>query len=103
MEKDCKQPLQVTKTCIKSLMSSNLSKIQPLTVELGALENYPIDLYYESDVSMLACLFLIESSSKILVLKIVYNLERGLMLGTFRLLTLESLGSENIIALLLEN
>ena len=50
-------------------------------------EKYPIDLRCESDVSMLAC-------SKLLVLKQAYKIERGLILGTFRLLILELLGRE---------
>ena len=36
--------LQVTRTCIKSQMSSNFSQIRPLTMELAALEylkNFP--------------------------------------------------------------
>ena len=56
----------------KVQLSSNLGQIQPLTVELGALEcleKHPIDLSCKIDVSMSACLCFIESSSELLVLK----------------------------------
>ena len=58
---------QVTRTCIKSRTSSNFGQIEPLSTELAALERlkFPVDLYWENAVSMLARSCLIESSSKL--------------------------------------
>ena len=50
--------LQVTRTCIKSRMSSNFSHIGPLTYGVScpwASKKLPIDLQWENGVSMLAC------------------------------------------------
>ena len=78
-----------------------MGEIRPLTAELAALEclkNIP------SDVSMLACSILIESSSKLLVPETrTCKSLKGFDLSTFRLLTLELLGPEKAIAFLLAN
>ena len=61
--------LQVTRTFINSLTSSNFGQIGPLTTELAALERlkYFHKTLWGNAVSMLARSFLIESSSKLLV------------------------------------
>ena len=46
--------LQVTRTCIKSWMSSNFGQIRPLITESAKSKNFPIDLLWENGVSMLA-------------------------------------------------
>ena len=89
--------LQVTRTCIKSWMSSNFSQIGPLTMELAALErlkSFPIDLYWENGVSMLACSFLIQSSSKLLVTRTGIKARLSLILSRIRPLILELLALE---------
>ena len=85
--------LQVTRTCIKSRMSSNFGQIGPLTTELAALEslkNFP----YTYNGKMLARSFLIESSSKLLVTRTGIKARTSLISGRIRLLTLELLALE---------
>ena len=75
-------------------MSSNFGQIGPLTTKLAALEclkKFPIDLYWENGVSMLAYSFLIESSSKLLVTRTGIKARTSLISGLIRLLTLELL------------
>ena len=88
--------LQVAKTCIKSRTSSNFGQIGPLTMELAALERLknPIDLQSENGVLMLACSFLIESSSKLLVTRTGIKAWSRSILGRIRPLILELLALE---------
>ena len=84
--------LQVTRTCIKSRMSSNFGQ----TTELAALERvkkFPF-LKWENAVSMLARSFLIESSPKLLVTRTGIKARMSLISGRIRLLTLELLAFE---------
>ena len=89
--------LQVTRTCIKSRTSSNFGLIGPLTTELAALELLK-HLHYtyigENSVSMLACSFLIESSSKLLVTRTGIKAWLSSILGRIRPLILELLALE---------
>ena len=59
-----------------------------------ASKKFPIDLYWENAVSMLACSFLIESSSKLLVTRTGIKAWTSLISGRIRLLTLELLALE---------
>ena len=89
--------LQVTRTCIKSQTSSNFGQVGPLTTELAALwasKTFPIDLQWENAVSMLARLFLIESSSKLLVTRTGIKTRLSSILGWIRPIILELLALE---------
>ena len=71
-------------------------------MELAALEKkFPIDLQCENGVSMLACSFLIESSSKLLVTRTGIKAWSSLILGQIRPLILEllALSDENFTLL----
>ena len=57
-------------------------------------KKFPIDLYWENAVSMLARSFLIESSSKLLVTRTGIKARTSLISGQIRLLTLELLALE---------
>ena len=71
-------------------------KIGPLTTELAALERLknPTDLQWKNWVSMLACSFLIESSSKLLVTRTGIKARSSSILGGIRRLILELLALE---------
>ena len=83
--------LQVTSRCIKSGMSSNFGQIGPLTTELAALERLKIShrLIMGKSVSMLACSFLIQSSSKLLLTRTGIKARMSLISGQIRILTFE--------------
>ena len=57
-------------------------------------KKFPIDLQWENGVSMLACSFLIESSSKLLVTRTSIKARTCLISGRIRVLTLELLALE---------
>ena len=59
-----------------------------------ASKKFPIDLLWENAVSMLACSFLIKSSSKLLVTRTGIKARTSLILGWIRLLTLKLLALE---------
>ena len=59
-----------------------------------ASKKFPMDLQWENGVSMLACSFLIESSSKLLVTRTGIKAGMSLISGRIRLLTLELLALE---------
>ena len=59
-----------------------------------ASKKFPIDLYWENAVSMLARSFLIKSSSKLLVTRTGLKAWRSFISGRIRLLTLELLARE---------
>ena len=59
-----------------------------------ASKKFPIDLQWENAVSMLASSFLIESSSKLLVIRTGIKAQTSLISGEIRLLTLELLALE---------
>ena len=59
-----------------------------------ASKNFPIDLYWENGISVLARSFLIESSSKLLVTRTGIKARTSLILGQIRLLTWELLALE---------
>ena len=84
-------------TYIRAWMSSKFGQIRPQTTELAALERQekiPIDLQWENAVSMLARLFSIESSSKLLLTRTGIKARTSLISGRIRLLTLELLALE---------
>ena len=89
--------LQVTRICIKSRKRSNFDLIRPLTTELAALERlkkFPIDLWWENGVYLLAQSFLIESSSKLLVTRTGIKVWSSSNLGRIRPLILKLLALE---------
>ena len=91
--------LQVMGTYIKSRTSLNFGQIRTQTTELAALEHWaskkiPIDLQWENGVSMLACSFLIKSSSKLLVTRTGIQAQLSSILGGIRPLILELLALE---------
>ena len=59
-----------------------------------ASKKFPIDLYWDIGVSMLARSFLIESSSKLLVTRTGIKARTSLISGRIRLFTLELLALE---------
>ena len=79
---------------------SNRFEFRPdLTTDYGvscpwASKKFPIDLQWENAVSMLTHLFLIESSSKLLITKAGIKARTGLISGRIRLLTLKLLAIE---------
>ena len=81
---------------MKSRTSSNFGQIGPLTTELAVFEclkNFPW-CQWENGVSLLACSFLIKSSSKLLVTRTGIKAWTSLILGQIRLPTLELLALE---------
>ena len=89
--------LQVTRTCIKS--GNEFEFLPDRTTDYGvscpwASKNFPIDLQWENGVSMLACSFLIELSSKLLVTRSGIKAWSSSILGQIRPLILELLALE---------
>ena len=79
---------------MKSWTSSNCGQIRPLTMELAALERLKNFLLTFSGKMGLAHLFLIESSSKLLVTRTGIKARSSLIFGRIRSLILELLALE---------
>ena len=89
--------LKVTRTCKKISDKFEFRPDRTTDYEVScplASKTFPIDLQWENGVSMLACLFLIESPSKLLVTRTGIKAQSSSILGQIRRLILELLALE---------